>query len=55
MLSSTSAVASAVWSRLDDEGGLIEKFGATYFFSKINNQWGISLLTTHGADTILIR
>ena len=54
LLADTSAVVSAVWSRWNDNDELIQKFGATYVITRIDGKWGISLITTHNAENILL-
>ena len=54
LLAETTAVVSAVWSRWTNTDELLQTFGATYVLSKVEDKWGISLLTTHKAENILL-
>ena len=53
-LNDTTAVVSAVWSRWDNNNELIQTFGATYVLNNIDGSWGITFLTTHKPDTVLL-
>jgi len=53
-LTDSTAVVSAIWSRWGANNKLIQTFGATYFLSRVDSRWGISVLTTHSADNIVV-
>ncbi|MCP4717301.1 MAG: nuclear transport factor 2 family protein, partial [Deltaproteobacteria bacterium] len=50
LLNAKVALASAVTIRYKKDGGVLEKFGATYVLRKRDGDWKIAMLTLHGPD-----
>ncbi|MBT8145869.1 MAG: hypothetical protein KJN90_03400 [Gammaproteobacteria bacterium] len=54
LLSDTTAIASTIWTRFDNQEQVIERLSATYLFSLVDGQWKIAVLTGHSADVVAV-
>lgn len=53
-LSSTTAIVSSAWSRIDDNDEVFERLGATYLVLETSGQWKIAMVTSHSADVAVV-
>jgi len=54
LLNSSTAIASTVWSRIDTDGNVIERLGATYLVVAAGDNWKVAVVTTHSAEVVAI-
>ncbi|MBC52927.1 MAG: hypothetical protein CMQ34_03735 [Gammaproteobacteria bacterium] len=54
LLSDTTAMASTVWTRLDDSGNMLETLGATYTLVSGGGTWKVAVVMSHSAEAVAI-